>query len=118
MKNKSAIQDNYRLGHWVGFAFKAGLYASLAMIVVGFIWSAAAGRAGPKEVGLPKLVSALFSGEPGALISLGVLVLMMTPFAAVIIAIVRFLIDRQRAWVIVSLLVLTMLALSIYKGLR
>jgi uncharacterized membrane protein len=118
MNVKSVRQDNSRLGLWVGLTFKIGLYASLATIAVGFVWAAIAGNEGPEEVSLERLVTSLFAGEPGAMISLGVLVLMMTPFTAVIVSIVRFIIDRQRSWVLVSFLVLTMLALSVYKGLR
>ena len=118
MNTKSMGQGSPRLGHWVGVTFRVGLYSSLIMIAVGFVWFAAAGRASPEEIALERLVSSLLAGEPGAMISLGVLVLMMTPFAVVIVSLVRFMIDRNWSWVAVSLLLLAILALAVYKGLR
>ena len=54
----------------------------------------------------------LLRGDPVALIQLGVLLLIATPVARVVFAVVAFLFERDRLYVAISLLVLSVLIYS------
>jgi len=116
-----AYSGNMGSGHlngWVRATFWSGLIASLATILAGFAWLGITGRSAAEGVSLDRIFPSLFAGDPGAMISLGVLALLLTPVAVVVVSLVRFIFDRERAWAGVALLVLAVLALSVVMGLR
>lgn len=53
------------------------------------------------------------TGDPAALIQLGVLLLIATPVARVVFAVVGFALERDRLYVAVSVAVLAILAASL-----
>jgi len=53
------------------------------------------------------------TGDPAALIQLGVLLLVATPVARVVFAVVGFALERDRLYVVVSVAVLAILAASL-----
>ena len=118
MKAYSGNMGNGHLNGWVRATFWSGLIASLAIILAGFAWLGITGRSDAQGVSLGRLLPSLFAGDPGAMISLGVLALLLTPVAVVVVSLVRFIFDRERAWAGVALLVLAVLALSVVMGLR
>lgn len=118
MKAYSGNMGNGHLNGWVRATFWCGLTASLTIILAGFAWLGVTGRSAAQGVSLGRLFPSLFAGDPGAMISLGVLALLLTPVAVVVVSLVRFIFDRERAWAGVALLVLAVLALSVVMGLR
>ena len=58
--------------------------------------------------------SGIAAGDPGGIIQLGVLLLIATPVARVIFAIVGFAIERDRLYVVVSVTVLTVLLAGLF----
>lgn len=96
-----------------------GLAASMVLLITGAIM-ALAGR-GPSvaaETSITDIPRALGALEPGGFLNLGLLVLLATPVARVVALVVGF--AHRRSWVFcgVSALVLALLALSAYLGLR
>jgi uncharacterized membrane protein len=97
----------------------AGLLLAVLLLLVGVVL-AVAGTDAPvaRESSISDLPRALADAEPEAFFNLGLLVLLATPVIRVISLVVAFL--RGRAWVFagVSAVVLVMLALSVFLGLR
>jgi uncharacterized membrane protein len=68
----------------------------------------------PRDLGA--LLSGVFSLDPASVISLGLVVLIATPFARVAVSIVAFAIERDWRYVVVTALVLTILIAGIIMG--
>lgn len=70
--------------YWAGIILKLGMYISFSIMLVGLIWSLIA-NAGTqnnlthKAVPLDKLISEVISGNPLAIVSVGVVLLLLTP---------------------------------------
>jgi uncharacterized membrane protein len=62
------------------------------------------------------LLSRLLSGDPSAVIQLGILFLIATPVCRVLFAIVAFVLEGDRLYVAVSLLVLAVLLFGVLRG--
>jgi uncharacterized membrane protein len=60
-----------------------------------------------------RLLHLLATGDAAAIVQLGILLLIATPIARVVFAVVGFAIERDRLYVVVSLIVLTVLGLSL-----
>ena len=56
-----------------------------------------------------RLIASLKTGDPAAIVQLGILILIATPVARVVFAVVSFAIERDRLYVVVSLTVLAVL---------
>ena len=56
----------------------------------------------------------LTHGNPAAIIQLGILLLIATPIARVLFAIIGFAIERDRLYIVVSLTVLAVLMFGIF----
>jgi uncharacterized membrane protein len=55
-------------------------------------------------------------GQASAVIQLGILLLIATPICRVIFAVIGFLIERDRLYVVVSLVVLAVLLFGMLRG--
>jgi uncharacterized membrane protein len=60
-----------------------------------------------------RLLSSLKTGDPAAIIQLGILFLIATPVARVVFAVIGFVIERDRLYVLVSLIVLAVLTFGL-----
>jgi uncharacterized membrane protein len=60
-----------------------------------------------------RLLSLLKTGEPAAIVQLGILLLIATPVARVVFAVIGFAIERDRLYVVISLIVLAVLTFSL-----
>lgn len=58
--------------------------------------------------------SGIATGDPGAIIQLGILLLIATPVARVIFALVGFAIERDKLYVVVSITVLAVLLVGLF----
>jgi uncharacterized membrane protein len=117
--------DDQRMETMMGRLLQAGvLLASTVVLIGGILYlSANANRptnyrnfAGePADLRHPiEMMHLLAHGNPAAIIQLGVLLLIATPVARVIFAVIGFAIERDRLYVIVSLIVLTVLVFGIF----
>ena len=60
-----------------------------------------------------RLLASLQTGDPAAIVQLGILLLIATPVARVIFAVIGFAIERDRLYVAISLTVLAVLTFSL-----
>ena len=116
--------DDHRLESIIGKLLRAGVLLAAATVFAGGVFYLArhhadqanyhtfvAGGASTRSVsGI--LVSAAH-GSSQAIIQIGLLLLILTPVARVAIAIVGFLLERDRMYALVSLIVLLILAFSL-----
>ena len=95
----------------------AAIAVSVMLMTLGVALGLVAGDGLPDAVlavsGLPE---ALTSWEPAAYLSLGLIVLMATPFLRVAGALVVFAMERDRRYVLVTAVVLAVMCLSVLLG--
>ena len=69
----------------------------------------------PADLSHPsQLLRLLPHGNPAAIIQLGILLLIATPIARVVFAVIGFAIERDRLYIVVSLIVLAVLMFGIF----
>jgi len=116
MENSNPKED--RLNSWVSLGFKLGVMISLALVIVGLILTAIAGAKDNQPVGpLSDLPQELLELNPMAIITLGILVLLLTPIVQVVVALVTFSIDRDRLYLGICITLLCILTLSLTLAL-
>lgn len=95
----------------------AGVGASLTLMGAGFVLALARGGPLPEKASaLPELAGGLRAGDPAAVMSLGLLVLLATPASRVAVLAWQFARRREWVFVAVSLTVLGVLAASVLLG--
>jgi uncharacterized membrane protein len=117
--------DDQRMEIIMGRLLQIGVFlASAAVLIGGFLYV----RAHPGSTadywtftGEPAdlrsargLFRLLMTGDPEAVIQLGVILLIATPIARVVFAVVGFALERDRLYVAVSLTVLAVLMVSLF----
>ena len=71
----------------------------------------------PAELsGVPAIIRNAFGGHGRGLIQLGLLLLIATPIARVVFSVFGFLKEKDRLYVVVTLIVLTILLYSLFKA--
>lgn len=116
--------DDRRMETIMGRLLQVGvLLASAVVLVGGFLyvrehmWDVVNYRSFASEPASLRSVSGLFrllmEGDPVALIQVGVILLIATPIARVVFAVVGFALERDRFYVAVSLTVLAVLMASL-----
>jgi uncharacterized membrane protein len=116
--------DDRRMEAMMGRLLQAGVVLASIVMLAGtvlYLASRHASVAGyrvfvsePEALRDPgKLLAQLVRGDAAALIQLGVLLLIATPVARVIFAVVAFLVERDWLYVAISVLVLAVLAFSL-----
>ncbi len=118
-----------RLEQVVGRVLRYGSLLSVALIAVGVVLMAASGSFG--SLGIPQsssgelrppvhsmvgLLAGLQGGDPSALVSLGLLVLIATPVARVATTVVYFLFRRDRLYLAITSFVLLVLIAGFLLG--
>jgi uncharacterized membrane protein len=107
-----------RLASRLSRVLLAGLSLAVLLFLVGVVLTVAKPGVPLSASSITEMPGALAAFEPGGFFDLGLLVLLATPAARVIALLVAF--ARRRLWVFsgVSLVVLMVLALSAFLGLR
>jgi uncharacterized membrane protein len=116
--------DDRRLETIIGELLRAGVLLAAATVFAGGVFYLVRHHADPANyhsfsAGLPAtrslsgIVQSAAHGSSEALIQIGLLLLILTPIARVAIAIVGFLLERDRLYAVVSLIVLLILAFSL-----
>jgi uncharacterized membrane protein len=104
--------DESRLNNWVSLGFKLGIAVSLALVVIGLIILLS--LSGAKDI---QPLVRLEQIPAAIVISVGILILLLTPIIQVIVAIVLFSIARNRLFLGISIAVLCFAAISLALAL-
>jgi uncharacterized membrane protein len=104
--------DESRLNNWLSLGFKLGIAVSLALVIIGLIilLSISGAKNIQPLIRLEQMPSAI-------VISVGILILLLTPIIQVIVAIVLFSIARNRLFLGISVAVLCFAAISLALAL-
>jgi uncharacterized membrane protein len=116
--------NDRRLEDIIGQLLRAGVLLSAVTVLSGGILYLAGNHAaqihdhvfvpgGPGTRTLAGIVRSAAHGESAGIIQLGLLLLVLTPVARVAVAMVGFLLERDRFYAVVSLIVLAILAFSL-----
>lgn len=102
----------------VANALRAGVALSFILLVVGLALALAHPAATPLSPRqLPGMASAIRTGDAAMVIHIGILVLLLTPFARVVVLVAQFARQRDLSFVFVSFGVLLLLITTILVGL-
>ena len=102
----------------VSITLIAGVSISFVLLIAGLALSV--GRPVGLSASAPQpssIVQGAVEGDPGALITAGILVLMLTPFARVVVLLYEFARAREGSFVAISIVVLCLLITSIAIGM-
>lgn len=116
--------DDQRMEHIMGRLLQIGVLLASAIVLVGGILYVHAHAAAPMDYRTfasepaflrhpSRLFRHLATGDGAAIVQLGILLLIATPIARVVFAVIAFAIERDRLYVAVSLFVLTVLMVSL-----
>lgn len=100
--------EESRLNNWVSLTFRLGIAISLALIIIGFIILLIISGTGNIQplVRLDQIPAAV-------VISIGILLLLVTPIIQTITAITLFSIARDRLFIVISVAVFCFAAVSL-----
>lgn len=116
MKTKNLTEG--RLDNRVSLSFRLGVMVSLALVVVGLALVAIAGAKDIEPTPpLSQLLEGILKLDAAAIITLGILTLLLTPVVQVIVALVIFSIDRDKLYLGVCITLLCVLAFSLVLAL-
>lgn len=118
--------DDARMEALMGRLLQGGVLLASAVVLLGgilFLHAAPGARADYRHfAGEPgrlrhplELLHGVTHGEPAAIIQLGVLLLIATPVARVLLAAVAFALERDRLYLAISLIVLAVLLLGLFR---
>jgi uncharacterized membrane protein len=104
--------DESRLNNWLSLGFKLGIAVSLALVIIGLIilLSISGAKNIQPLVRLEQIPAAI-------VISVGILILLLTPIIQVIVAIVLFSKARNKLFIGISVAVLCFAAISLALAL-
>lgn len=107
-----------RLNNWVSLSLKICIWISLGLVIIGI---AVAGLDNQKSietlVPLDQLAQAIIQFNAAAIITLAILILLFTPVLQIMIAMVVLLLEKDRIYSGICLLLLCVLAISIIVSL-
>jgi uncharacterized membrane protein len=104
---KNVKSDETRLDRWVSIGFRVGVAGSLACFVAGLILIMITGGPNIKpQIPLNQIPAAIVS-------TIGFLILLLTPIAQIIVAVVFFSMRRNKLFVGISLALLCFAAISL-----
>jgi uncharacterized membrane protein len=94
-----------------------GIVVAVAFMLAGVVLGAAQGAGLPEDVaGVAGIVRGLGELDAAAYLSVGLLVLIATPFVRVIGSIVAFALQRDRRYVLVTVAVLVVMCIGVVLG--
>ena len=94
-----------------------GIGAAVALMLAGLLLALIGGEGLPDHVvPLAGLLSGLAEPDPAAYLSLGLLVLVATPFVRVAGSLVAFALEKDRRYVLVTAVVLAVMCLGVVLG--
>ena len=116
MENKDKKEKD--LNNWVSINLKVGSSLSIALIAIGLILSGLVDNQNIESpVPLAQLLPAVLHLNAAAIITLAVLILLLTPASQIIVAMVVTLLEKDKIYSGICLLLLCILATSIFVSL-
>jgi len=115
--NEPMVATTYSL---IGWVLQGGVFLSAAVIVLGLLLELVQpDKFAPQKLQLfPQTFAQVWSGvlalHPQAVIALGLLLLIATPVMRVAVSVVAFAVERDRRFVVITLIVLLILLFSIF----
>lgn len=116
MKAVSA-KDN-RLYKWLYLTLRTGIVCSLCLVVLGFILFGIT-KAEFTEPVIPssQFFHRILELDPLAIITLGILILVLTPLLSIVLAMVNFLMQKDKLYLGISIAIVCILVLSLVLAL-
>jgi len=113
--------DNLKYSHlnnWSSLSLKLGVAISLILVIIGLILIGTTGAKGVEPIiPLSQLPQEILALNAMAIITTGILILLLTPILQVVVAIVTFSRDRDRLYLSISLILLCILVSSLLLAL-
>lgn len=110
------MREKLDIDKYISRVLLAGVVLSMATLVLGSVLYVT----GPINEGRPGSIVEILRGvvklDPTSTINLGLLILLMTPVARIIAALIAFAIERDLKYVLISIFVLIVLLLSAVMG--
>lgn len=100
----------------VVFLLRAGLVGGCLLMIIGLLLAVFEARPRPHPVALGDLAQLMVSGRPSGFIAVGVVVLLMAPFARVVALAAAFVKEGDRRFGAVALSVAAILILGVLAG--
>jgi len=107
-------EENERLSKAVRRTLQIGLTAAVVLIVVGWVVIVTKGRG--SDAPETRLFSRALHGDGTAILSVGLVLLMLTPVARVAVLAIGWLLRRDFTFSLIAFFVLTLLGLSVLLG--
>ncbi|MCG7844700.1 MAG: DUF1634 domain-containing protein, partial [Methanomassiliicoccales archaeon] len=93
-----------------------GMVLSMVMMLVGLTLGVISGTESTKALSLERIPSGILELEPMAFLSLGIVLLIVTPLARVFGALCVFIREGDRKFILISLVVLTAVTVAVLLG--
>lgn len=109
----------------VGNILRIGVLLAMIVVIAGlalFIYANGSNKAQygtfveGGHAGMAALWSGIKAGNANAIIELGVILLIATPIARILFALIGFWLEKDRLYMIISLIILCVMAVSIFTG--
>jgi len=107
------MNEHERLNRTLHLVLRAGMLLSLATMLVGLAWYVLSPGHATDVIPFESLLRELGGGNPIALIEIGILVLIATPFIRLLTALMVFAYEKNTRFVIISLVVISVVLLAI-----
>jgi len=102
----------------ISLGFKVGISVSLTILVIGLILIGLSGsKINEPLIIIGQLPQAILNLDPHAIVTIAVLILLLTPISQIIIALVTLLLEKDRIYSGICLLLLCIIAVSIITAL-
>jgi uncharacterized membrane protein len=123
MKSTESPGPQHVINRWISHVLRFGVWSSAALMVAGLLvhWLSRTVAPAPTENPAPgEVLRRLFSTsvDDVTLMYAGLLLLMLTPVLRVLTSVVGFSVERDRRFVVVSLVVLVMLLAEFFFSLH
>ncbi len=100
------------------YLLRSGVLAAIVLVSIGLLLAAAGSPLSSEALRPDRLPGELGALHPAGFLSLGILVLILTPVARVFLSIFYFAKERDRAYVVITVTVFLILMAGVALGLR
>lgn len=115
---RAVVREVENLNRLISHTLLAGVVSSVLVVAAGIAWSLLSARGLPEaSAPVSRLLPGLLSADPGAIVALGILILVLTPMARVVLSGVFFAVERERVYVAIALIVLANLLIGFTFGI-
>jgi len=112
-----SAKDN-RLYKWLYLTLRTGMVCSLCLVVLGFILFGIT-KAELTDAVIPpgQFFHRILELDPLAIVTLGILILVLTPLSSIVLAMVNFLMQKDKLYLGISIAIVCVLVLSLALAL-